>query len=1188
LNEPPQQDYANGHFSQYAAEYDGAADGGTPDGGGGTDKSVIDGTGLISNDGPYPEKTVEFWFNADNIPSSGTAMLWTQGTAGTSGINVYLDSGDLYAGFWDSNLSNQWFQTSNVQANTWYHVAIVFDGPNNTATAYLDGESFGTTSLSGNALSGSNGAGTKRNTIAGIRNNLDSKRQSGNLSGGSTVAPFDGTIDQFRHWNGVLSQQEVRSRMSRPIDVPSFGVRVDKRSSIGTIADAIGSAWRFETSGGSRPNSYGNEYYVGAHSTGGPFWDDGFGEGSFGDTQIVSTTAPIGPTIADGGPDGGSGSFGESGATIDATVASGDTVTVSAYGSKGGDFLAGRDSEEDFSQVSVPRRANVVWQIYPQAHYGGGSARDDGIGRTVGAPIEVTSATIDFSQVDGIEDASKVELLHRPSPGEPWENVTSEWTLDAQNETFTLAGTLQDNFDPNSSPSDLGQFAIGVKGLTISSSSDGDWSDPATWSADNVTPDNVAPAPGDSVTTNHDVSFPNTSSASVAALDVASALTTGADLTVSDVLTLTSGTFDVTSGSLTLSSTGESSSARIAGSGSGNINGEVTAERTLNRKDGSASDSHWRFVASPVDAALDDAGGGGAGSTFNGSPLLSNTWTQGDGMTGANFQGSGTPASVFYYDETADVSDASQGWAAVGDLTNPTGEEGFAVFLFEDRDYDGSPEGFPRTLTATGPVADENTGNDVTLPVTCTDNDGNGCTDSNDGWNLVANPFLSHFDWKSGNVTKAELETNAYIYDADAGEYQQTDGTNSGDQYIAPFQAVFVKSDASDGDESNVSLSVNSGAKAVPPTDDDAEFKSTENEPLVSLQLSDDTQAEETRITYRDGAEASKDRFDGYQLTPLSGDYHLLASEMEGRPALFDSQYRPAPAEADTIALALDLTEGGTYTLETDTLRDLPSGWNVILENTDSGARWDLGAGQSATFSVEGTQSTSTAEATSPAALLQDGPAVAKASTDGDLPSYRLYVGPAAALPVELASLEARAEGTDVQLSWQTASETSNAGFAIERRAEGGSWSQIGFREGAGTTSEAQTYRFTDAEVPFEAEQVRYRLRQEDLGGTTTLSDEVTVELGAPPEARLHAPFPNPARQRATLRYEIPEGHQGTGVRIDLYDMLGRRVRTLTSGAAEAGRHERQLDLQSLSAGSYFLRLQAGTTTRTQQLTIVR
>jgi hypothetical protein len=1187
LNEPPQQGPANGHFSQYAAEYDGAADGGTPDGGGGTDKSVIDGTGLVSDDGPYPEKTVEFWFNADNIPSSGTAMLWTQGTAGTSGINVYLDNGDLYAGFWDSNLSNQWFSTSSVQANTWHHVAIVFDGPNNTATAYLDGESFGTTSLSGNALSGSDGAGTKRNTIAGIRGGLESKLHSGNLSGGATVAPFDGTIDQFRLWNGVLSQQEVRSRMSRPIDVPSFGVRVDKRSSIGTIADRIGSAWRFETSGGSRPNKFDNEYYVGAHSTGGPFWDDGFGEGSFGDSQIVSTTAPIGPTIADGGPDGGSGSFGESGATIDATVASGDTVTVSAYGSKSGDFLAGRDSEEDFSQVSVPRRANVVWQIYPQAHYG------EANNTTLGAPIEVTSATINFSQVNGIEDAGKVELLHRPSPGEPWENVTSEWTLDAQSETFTLDGTLQDNFDPNSSPSELGQFAIGVKGLRISSSSGGDWSDPATWSADEVTPDNVTPESGDSVTTNHDVSFPNTSGASVAALDVASALTTGADLTVSDVLTLTSGTFDVTSGSLTLTSEGESSSARIAGSGSGSINGEVTAERTLDRKDGGADDSHWRFVASPVDAALDDAGGGGAGSTFNGSPLLSNTWTQGDGMTGANFQGSGTPASVFYYDEAAPVgSDASRGWDAVDDLTNLTGEEGFAVFLFEDQDYDGSAEGFPRTLTATGPVADENTGTDVTLPVTCNDNDGSntgsdGCNDGYDGWNLVANPFLSHFDWYAGAVSKTNLDGPAYIYDSDNDRYQLTDGTNSngGDPFIAPFQAVFVKASADNGDEGNVALSVNSGAKADPSSSGDREFKSTEKEPLVSLQLSDGTQAEETRITYRDGAEASKDRFDGYQLTPLSGDYHLLASEMEGRPALFDSQYRPAPAEADTIALALDLTEGGTYTLETDTLQNLPSGWNVILENTDSGARWDLGAGQSATFSVEGTQSKSTAEATSPAALLKDGPTVAKASTDGDLPSYRLYVGPAAALPVELASLEARAEGTDVQLSWQTASETSNAGFAIERRAEGGSWSQIGFREGAGTTEQARTYRFTDTGVPFEAEQVRYRLRQEDVGGATTLSDEVTVELGAPPEARLHAPFPNPSAQQATVRFEVP---RSTDVEIAVYDVLGRRVETIVNGQVPAGREQRSVQTGQLAPGTYFIRMRMGETVQTERLTVVR
>jgi hypothetical protein len=691
----------------------------------------------------------------------------------------------------------------------------------------------------------------------------------------------------------------------------------------------------------------------------------------------------------------------------------------------------------------------------------------------------------------------------------------------------------------------------------------------------------------------------------------------GADVTITDELTLTgssesSNDLDVSGGTLTLKSTGESSSARIAGSGSGTITGEVTAERFIEYQDGSSDGSHWRLMASPFGGALDevDGGGGGEHDTYSGSPLLSNTWTQGGGMTGANYQGSGADASVFYYEESRDVSNANDGWTEVGDLTNPTGnsnigrQEGFAVSLFRDRDFDGNNEGFPITLSATGSASNlaninDNTSGATTLPVTCTDSDGSsgdGCNDSNDGWNLVANPFVSHFDWSDDtNVSKTALKTQAYVYDADNNEYDQTDGTNGGDKYIAPFQAFFVKSNAADGNEGTAALSVNSGAKADPGTSGDAEFKSLDAEPLVSLQLRNSgAGTEETRITYRNGAEIGEDRFDGYQLTPLSGNYHFLASEMSGREVLFDSQYRPAPTEQDTIDLALDITEGGTYTLETDTLRNLPGDWKVILENTESGARWDLGAGQSATFSVEVPQSKSTAETTSPAELLKNGPTVAKASTDGDLPSYRLYVGPSAALPVELASFDARTEGTDVRLSWQTASETGNAGFTIERRVgareRGGesAWTEVGFVEGSGTTEQARTYQFTDAEVPFEAEQVQYRLRQKDLDGATILSDKVVVELGAPSTATLHAPFPNPASQQATLRYEVPEGLQGTSVEIALYNMLGQRVRTVVQGRTEPGREEVRLDVSDLSSGPYFLRMRAGPATKTKQITVVR
>jgi hypothetical protein len=121
--------------------------------------------------------------------------------------------------------------------------------------------------------------------------------------------------------------------------------------------------------------------------------------------------------------------------------------------------------------------------------------------------------------------------------------------------------------------------------------------------------------------------------------------------------------------------------------------------------------------------------------------------------------------------------------------------------------------------------------------------------------------------------------------------------------------------------------------------------------------------------------------------------------------------------------------------------------------------------------------------------------------------------------------------------------------------------------------------------VPFEAEQVRYRLRQKDLDGTTTLSDEVTVELGAPAEARLHAPFPNPAAGRATVRYEVPKT---TTVNIAVYDVLGRRIETVVDGPVPAGRAQETVQTGQWAPGVYFVRMQLGDTVYTERISVVR
>ena len=57
-------------------------------------------------------------------------------------------------------------------------------------------------------------------------------------------------------------------------------------------------------------------------------------------------------------------------------------------------------------------------------------------------------------------------------------------------------------------------------------------------------------------------------------------------------------------------------------------------------------------------------------------------------------------------------------------------------------------------------------------------------------------------------------------------------------------------------------------------------------------------------------------------------------------------------------------------------------------------------------------------------------------------------------LPVELLSFEAKNNDKTVDLTWTTASEGNNAGFDIERSADGKTFEKIGFVKGNGTTSE--------------------------------------------------------------------------------------------------------------------------------------
>jgi len=100
-------------------------------------------------------------------------------------------------------------------------------------------------------------------------------------------------------------------------------------------------------------------------------------------------------------------------------------------------------------------------------------------------------------------------------------------------------------------------------------------------------------------------------------------------------------------------------------------------------------------------------------------------------------------------------------------------------------------------------------------------------------------------------------------------------------------------------------------------------------------------------------------------------------------------------------------------------------------------------------------------------------------------------------LPVELDGMRSFSNKLDVHLQWNTATETNNYGFDVERRIAGvvgangdNNFVKIGFVEGHGTTSSPRSYAYTDrVDKPGS---YAYRLRQIDRDGQFRYSAEMS------------------------------------------------------------------------------------------------
>lgn len=95
------------------------------------------------------------------------------------------------------------------------------------------------------------------------------------------------------------------------------------------------------------------------------------------------------------------------------------------------------------------------------------------------------------------------------------------------------------------------------------------------------------------------------------------------------------------------------------------------------------------------------------------------------------------------------------------------------------------------------------------------------------------------------------------------------------------------------------------------------------------------------------------------------------------------------------------------------------------------------------------------------------------------------------------------------------------------------------------------------------------------------------IEQGAqiPTAFSLSPNYPNPFNARTTIGYTLP---QPSAAKLDIYDVLGRKVQTLYDGRQTAGEHSIIWDADGFSSGTYFYRLTAGEFEQSEKMMLVK
>ncbi len=162
-------------------------------------------------------------------------------------------------------------------------------------------------------------------------------------------------------------------------------------------------------------------------------------------------------------------------------------------------------------------------------------------------------------------------------------------------------------------------------------------------------------------------------------------------------------------------------------------------------------------------------------------------------------------------------------------------------------------------------------------------------------------------------------------------------------------------------------------------------------------------------------------------------------------------------------------------------------------------------------------------------------------------------------LPVNMVSFSAVDAQQKIKLNWQTASETNNEFFTIERSTNQNQWVELKKVKGAGTSTDLHNYETYD-ESPVSGTSY-YRIKQTDFNGNTSYSEIRSVRYESKNKGLSVFPVPNTGNTITINGISNFRNHE-----LQVVNSAGARVyaNSLTNATVE---------LPSLVKGVYFLRI---------------